>query len=128
MIDSVLNLPCLKADRLRTDQRLVTKIPLTELWNEAGTIPSECIRSIDEGALLELIRSCSVQFVIADCGLKLDWIPIDNRFSFWKTVRSQIADPTKPIFLGSFPQETAYVASEWRGRAGECLVLLEKYH
>jgi hypothetical protein len=123
----VLNLNW-KANRLRADQRVVTKIPLTELWDESGTITSERIRSLDQSTLLELVRSVSVQFVVADCGLKLDWIPREKRFDFWKTVRPQIADPAKPIFLGSFRNETAYIASEWRGRTGECLVLLERHH
>jgi hypothetical protein len=113
---------------LRVDQRVATKIPLTELWDESGTITSERIRSLDQGTLLELVRSVSVQFVVADCGLKLDWIPREKRFDFWKTVRPQIADPAEPIFLGRFPNETTYIASEWRGRTGEYLVLLERHH
>jgi len=69
-----------------------------------------------------------VQFVVADCGLKLSWIPTQQQFEFWKTVRPQIADPMKPIHLEMFPNETAYTASEWRGRTGKCLILLEKHH
>lgn len=113
---------------MRVDQRIVTKIPLAELWDESGTIEGERVRNLDPNALLGLVRSGSVQFVVADCGLKLDWVPTARRFEFWKMVRPQIVDPTKPISLGNFPNETAYVASEWRGRAGECLVLLERHH
>src|SRR6516162_954957 len=87
---------------LRVDQRIVTKIPLAELWDESGTPAGERIRNLDQNTLLELVRFGSVQFVVADCGLKLNWIPTEKRFEFWKTVRPQIADPTKPIFLGQF--------------------------
>ena len=33
-----------------------------------------------------------------------------------------------PLNLRLHPNEIAYIASEWRGRNGECLVLLEKHH
>jgi hypothetical protein len=113
---------------LRVDQRIVAKMPLAELWDKSGTIAAERIRNLDPNALLELVGSGSVQFVVADCGLKLDWIPMAERFEFWKMIRPQIADPAKPISLSNFPNETAYIASEWRGRAGNCLVLLERHH
>jgi hypothetical protein len=69
-----------------------------------------------------------MQFIVADCGVKLNWIPTHERFEFWKTARPQIAEPMKPIQLDQFPKETAYTASERRGRTGECLILLEKHH
>jgi hypothetical protein len=111
---------------LRVDQRVVTKIPLTELWNDTGTIVGDRIRHLDDNSLSELIRTSSVRFVVADCGLKLDWIPAEKRFDNGST--SGIADPVKPIFLKNFPHKTAFIASEWRGPAGECLILLERYH
>jgi hypothetical protein len=55
-------------------------------------------------------------------------MPIRSRFEFWKAVKSQIADPAKPINREQFPNETAYLASEWRGHADECWILLEKHH
>jgi len=129
VINLLLNLALVETPlALRVDQRVVTKIPLTELWDESGTIGGGRIRDLNENTLLEMIRSGSVRFVVADCGLKLDWISREKHFDFWKTIRPQVADPAERIFLRNFPNETAYVASEWRGRAGECLVLLEKYH
>ena len=74
------------------------------------------------------MRTALGQFIVANCGAKLNWIPLQERFEFWKMVRPQIADPMKPIRLDQFPIETAYTASEWRGRTGECLILLEKQH
>ncbi len=113
---------------MRADQRIVTKIPLNELWDDSGAIAGHRIRDLNENSLVELLQSGSLQFVVADSGLKLNWISREKRFDFWKTVRRQIADPAKPIILAGFPNETAYIASEWRGAAGECLVLLERYH
>ena len=113
---------------MRPDQRIVTKMPLNEIWDDSGTLTGERIRYLDHNSLRELVRSGPVQFVVADPGSKLHWIPTEKRFEFWKMARPQIADTTKPILLGQFPNKTAYIASEWRGRAGECLVLLEKHH
>jgi hypothetical protein len=113
---------------VRPDERIVTKTPLTEIWDDSGTLSGQRIRDLDQSGLRELVRSGSVQFVVADPGLKLNWITPEKCFEFWKAVRPQIADPTKRIYLRQFPNETAYIASEWRGRAGECLILLEKFH
>jgi hypothetical protein len=113
---------------MRPDQRIVTKIPLTELWDEKGARPGERIRQLDGNLIRGLLGTGQVQFIVADCGAELHWIPMSERFEFWKTVRPQIADPSQPIHLGEFPKETAYVVSEWRGSGGECLILLEAHH
>src|SRR5882724_11779947 len=106
---------------MRPDQRIVTKIPLTELWDEKGALHGERIRQLDENLIRGLMGTGQVQFIVADCGAKLNWIPMPERFEFWKTARRQVADPSRPILLKQFPNETAHVASEWRGSSGECL-------
>ena len=113
---------------MRPDQRIVTKLPLPELWDETGTLLGERIRDLDQNVLRELVGAGPLRFVVANCGAKLNWIPKQERFEFWKTVRPHIADPSKPIYLKLFPNETAYIASQWRGSAGECLILLETHH
>jgi hypothetical protein len=113
---------------LRPDQRIVTNLPLAELWNESGALHCERIRHLDRDLIRELVRTGPVQFIVANCGAKLNWIPMRERFEFWKTVRPQIADPMKRIQLDPFPNETAYTASEWRGSTGDVLILLERHH
>ena len=113
---------------MRPEKRIVTKMPLTEIWDDAGAITGERIRYIDQNNVRELVRSCAVQFVVVEPGLKLDWIPIEKRFAFWKRVQPQIANRDKPLQRAEFPHEFFYIASEWRGRAAECLVLLERHH
>ena len=113
---------------LRPDKRIVTRFPLTELWNDSGAIVSQRIRNIDENFIQDLMRNTAVQFIVADCGAKLKWIPIEDRYKFWKRVRPQIAKPSEPIHRDRFLNEIAYLASEWRGSADECLVLLEAHH
>ena len=106
----------------------MTKLPLAELWDDGGTVIRERIRQLNTNDIAELLRVDPVQFVVADCGLKLEWIPTSQRYEIWKTVKSQIASPNKPIYLAQFPNETAYIASEWRSATGDCLILLEKHH
>jgi hypothetical protein len=113
---------------LRPEQRIVVKMPLTELWDDEGTLVGERTRNLDESDLVELLRTGPVQFLVADAGLELRWMRTPQLFEFWKTVRPQIAHPEKPIYREQVLNETAYIASEWRGRTDECLILLEKYH
>ena len=103
-------------------------MPLTELWNDSGILADKRVRNLDRSTLLELVQSGPVRFVVADPGLKLEWIPTEERFQFWKAVKPQTADPEKRIRRESFPNDTCYIASEWRGRSGQCLVQLEKHH
>ena len=114
--------------RMRPEHRIVTELPLNELWDETDTLPGERIRHLDGNLIRGLMGTGQVQFIVADCGAKLNWIPMPERFEFFKAIRPQIADPMKPIQLDQFPNETAYTASEWRGRSGECLILLEMNH
>jgi hypothetical protein len=114
--------------RMRPDQRIVTNLPLTELWDETGALPGERIRHLDGNLIRGLMGTGQVQFIVANCGAKLNWIPMQERFEFWKATRPHVADALRPIYLERFPNRTAYIASEWRGRTGECLILLETQH
>ena len=103
-------------------------MPRTEIWDDRGTIAGERIRHLDQSTVRALVRSGAVQFVVADPGLKLDWISTEKRFEFWKAVKPQIANRDRPVRREEFPNEFFYIASEWRGRAGACLILLERHH
>ncbi len=74
----------------------------------------------------ELLRSGTVEIVVADAGMKLQWIPRDELFAFWKQGVMprlvQLPDMASPI------DAHAYVASEWITESGTTVVLLEKYH
>ena len=41
---------------MRLDQRIVTKMPLTELWDDGDTLTGERVRNVDETDLVELLR------------------------------------------------------------------------
>jgi hypothetical protein len=60
---------------LRPDQRIVTKLPLAELWDEKCTLDGGRVHSLGQNNLAELLRLGPVQFVVADCGANL---PLDT--------------------------------------------------
>ncbi len=106
--------------------RVVLHIPVTELWKEDGQLLTCRVRGLGGNDVRELLRSGAPEFVVADVGLRLEWISGDRIFAFWKdevmprlvqlpVERSRIAD-------------RAYVASEWVTVGGTTVVLLEKYH
>jgi hypothetical protein len=111
-----------------SEKRIVTKLPLTGIWDDKGLVSEARVRHIDKEEIRDLMRTGTVQFIVANCGEGLRWIPELDRFSFWKRTERSIAKPETPIRLEEFPGQIAYVASEWRGRNGEQLVLLEAHH
>ena len=78
------------------------KIPLTELWDEKGALPGERIRQLDENLIRGLMGTGQVQFIVADCGAKLNWIPMPERFEFWKTVAHRSPTHRNPSIANSF--------------------------
>ena len=77
----------------------------------------------------ELLKEHLIMFVIADIGLKLTWISSDKSFDFWKTeVKPHLAEEINHINLDNFPDNYAYVASEWSEETKGSIILLEKYH
>ena len=113
---------------MNPELRIVTKIPLSEIWDETGLLLASRVRYLDLSDLKELLKQSSVYFVVADCGLPLRWIPKAETFTFWKEIRDRVAAPNTPIFLEHFPGNESYVASLWEGRESKYLVLLERHH
>jgi len=109
--------------------RIVSRTPLEQLWNEDGDLPATRVRDLDRDAIRDLLGRGSVHFVIADVGQPLRWIRPGERFSFWKTEAAAHLAAGERIELASFPGAVAYTASEWSGSAdGAPIVLLETHH
>jgi hypothetical protein len=104
----------------------ITAMPLDVLWDEAGEF-GQRLRDLEEADVGEKIGKGPVQFVEADIGNVLKWIPLKDCFAFWKLIRRNIANRNE-IVLEDYPGHFAYGASEWTDRAGGSLILLEKYH
>jgi len=110
--------------------KIVTRLPLEGLWDERGPVTAKRGETLGAEDLAELLRATPVQFVVADVGASLCWVPIEDRFSFWKSeVRPHLAQPGSHAVLDSIPDSYCYFASEWRAAVdGYTVVVLEKHH
>jgi len=94
--------------------RRVTQLLVTELWDDSGTRPGRIAREdLAEDDVRQLLRSGPVQFVEIAMGERPSWVPIDQRFEFWKNqLQPKLAQwgPDGRIYTDEFP---VYVASEW---------------
>ena len=111
--------------------RIVSCIPLTELWDQRGPLDAHRGRYLTTEELRILMRGPSVRFVVADVGDKLRWIPEAERFVFWKAeLRPRLVENPDYIDLDRYPEGLALLASEWISSDTEAspIVLLESYH
>jgi hypothetical protein len=63
-----------------TAQKIVTQIPLTELWNADGPLDARRAKNLGEADIKRLLRD-GPSFVVAETGLPLRWICEDDRFA-----------------------------------------------
>lgn len=110
--------------------RVVTKLPLTELWREDGFTTAsrvQCLAAIDIARLLRVGR---VQFVVADVGVSPRWIPLADCYYFWKTdLQPHLAAPESTASLDDFPDGYCYFASEWSRRDEAApIIVWERHH
>jgi hypothetical protein len=111
------------------DKRIVTHIPLTELWREDETVVARREGFLSPGEVRDLLRVGRVRFVVAEVGRPLRWISPADAFAFWRSDASRrLADPTG-FSLDEFPNAMAYLASRWEERASaDPIVVLETHH
>ena len=123
-----LSVPRHELIAMKPTERIVTSLPLTALWTDAGFIEAKRLRYLAAGELRELLRAGPVRFAVADCGERLRWIDQHNCFEFWKNgVKAHIAAPEQ-LELAAFPGEYCYVASEWMTEQQDRVIVLEKHH
>jgi len=109
-------------------KRSINEIPLTDLWNENGVISEERLTYLIDEEIRNLLKKGKVQFVVANVGCPLEWIPIDNCFDFYKTkLKNRIADK-EVNYLDNFPDNYFFYASEWKSNNLLPIVSLEMYH
>jgi hypothetical protein len=110
--------------------RVVTRTPLQELWRSDGSSLDGCDKPLSAEVISGLLRSGLVEFVIADAGSVLNWIPIGGCHSFWKMeVKPHLAKPGVNARLEDFPGRYFYFASQWQDSKSPIpIVLLERNH
>lgn len=119
---------------MNPDQRVVTAIPLTEIWDADGPIAAQRGPRIGDPhirALLQRVRL--VQFVVADAvGAPLRWVPLADSRGFWRyEVRPRIM-PAYAVWFEpeSYPGRYCYAATTWTREEQEDappLVLVERH-
>ena len=114
---------------MRFDQRVVSQTPLHELWNDRGVVSEKELRELNAADIAGLLRAGKVQFVVANVGSPLKWVPVGEGYSFWEAeVKKRLADPAANNYPGDFPGEYCYFASEWEADGDEPIVLLVMSH
>ncbi|GLK79089.1 hypothetical protein [Methylopila turkensis] len=106
--------------------RVVTSIPLDELWDEVGAFGRRvAYLSVEE--IKTRLRVSPMLFVEANVGDRLRWTSPDQCYERWKQISLHIADPNS-VFLEHFSGGWAFVASEWEGRLAEQMIVFEMHH
>jgi hypothetical protein len=109
-------------------RRLVTRLPVDELWNSQGIVRAHRVRNLDETELTRHLQDGST-FVVADLGQPLRWIRTEDRFEFWKSdVKSRLAAPNSPAYLNDYPGAYCYFASLWELSNSVPMIVLERHH
>ena len=110
-------------------QRIVTCMPLTELWNNKGQLDARRAENVGETDIVQLLRDGS-SFVVAEVGQPLRWISESDRFAFWKAeVKCRLVTPDADGFHpDDYPGNYCYVAAMWKGASSTSVVVLEKHH
>ncbi|SRR5260370_27833088 len=109
--------------------RVITHLPLAELWREDGFSTVKRGRSLTHELVRQVLASGPVQFVVADLGAAPRWIPESECFHFWKDeVKAHLASDAQ-VRVDDFSGGYCYFASEWEPRRPEAPILvLEKHH
>jgi hypothetical protein len=115
---------------MKSSQRIVTRIPVEELWRDDGSSITLRGESLNADDITTLLHISPVEFVVADVGLPLCWVKGDDSYGFWKNeVKAHIAEPQGEWSLDNFPESYYYIASQWKVD-GQLVpaVLLERHH
>lgn len=109
--------------------RTVNKIPLDEIWKDENIIQAKREKYLTRDELTEMLKKHPVEFVIANVGDNLKWLPVDNCYDVWKSkIKAHVVQDLDRIELEKFPNKLAYVASKWSGETQTTIVLIEKHH
>ena len=117
-------------DRMDAALKVVTQMPLTELWRDDGFTTTSRVRWLTADDIRSLLRTERVQFVVADVGVSPRWIPLGECYDFWrKEAQPHLAAPESSLSLDDFPDGYCYFAWEWSNRHGTApIVVCEKHH
>lgn len=110
-------------------QRIVTCLPLTELWTSKGPLDARPTERVGAAEIAQHLQD-GASFVVADVGKPLRWISAPDRFSFWKTeVKGRLVPRDVERFsIEDYPDSYCYMAISWRGAPSTPIIVLEIHH
>jgi len=115
--------------RMDAALKVVTQMPLTELWRDDGFTTTSRVRWLTADDITSLLRAGRVQFVVADVGVSPRWIPLGECYDFWKReAQPHLAAPESRASLDDFPDGYCYFASEWSSQDGAPIIVCERHH
>ena len=89
---------------MEPELKVVTALPLRELWFEDGTTTSSRMEWLSADDIKRLLRAGPVIFVVAIAGAPLDWINTGECYQFWKDeIKQHLASSGDKLFLDHFP-------------------------
>lgn len=110
-------------------QRIVTRLPLEELWNDNGPLAAVRSKALNVDDVRSLLRDGPISFVEANLGSNLRWVPESDCFVFWRNqVQPHLSDPCAHQALDQFRSEYCYFVSLWKSPDRARIVLVEKAH
>ena len=95
---------------MQPEERIVTRLPLTELWSPEGPLATERLRRVGRQEIKALLRTGPVHFVVADVGLPLRWIALTDAYKFWKQELKPhlIEAASERVYLEALPDQYGY--------------------
>jgi hypothetical protein len=109
--------------------KIIKKTPLEELWTDEKVLNANREEYLLLPQIRELLQNGPVQFVIAELGSKLQWLPLENCYDFFKSeLKDHLVTDYNRYYLEDCKDGYAYLASRWASEDGQSIVLLETYH
>lgn len=106
--------------------RVVTALPLLELWTGRGPVEGHKVRDLEAADIRELLRVGSVRFVVAELDRPLRWLELQEGLTFWKQELRDHVCAGQRFYLEDYEGRFCYVASEWELASYERIVVLER--
>ena len=109
------------------------RAPLEELWDASGRVDATRGNTLGAEDITTRLRAGNVRFVVAELGAAPRWISVSEAFDLWKQeLKPRLVSPPAAktgFFLSDFPDEYAYVATEWRQPGSDApIVVFERHH
>jgi hypothetical protein len=96
--------------------RIVTRLPLQEIWDEAGLIRARKGELVGSDEIRQFLRAEPGALVEAVIGERMVWHTGNARFAFWKgTLRPHLIEPESAIegFVRNDEDPLCFIVYEW---------------